>query len=560
MIRKFNLQRFILAIVLVSSVCWQVASANSGVLPEILNKEVQSNHYLPDYSYAGYRNGEAQVDTNDYQVIDVSKHNILANDGKDDSKALIALLATIRKNDVPTVLQFAPGRYIISSIIYFDRNHTVLRGAGSSEHGTEFYFPRPLIYAQDPAELAELREYLIALDKIQREKVNNIELPFTQWAWSGGFFWTRIEGLRVKKYLDKYDQEQRILATASRGKQGELRFEVNDASQLRTGEVVEIQWLNDKGESGPLLKEIYQDQDVYIGSHHWNFENLPLSRQQVRIALVEGNTVTISSPLLHRIAEDLLVKVVQWEHLHHIGFEDFRMTFAYASRIAHHVEQGFNGIYLTRLYNGWIDNVRITNADSGILAEEVANITINDVLTDGQKYAHYSVQMGGVHNVLVNNLEVLNKVEHPLSFNTFASKSVYKNSRVALEPVLDQHSGVNHQNLFDNIEVKITLDEPKREYPLFAGGGAKYWKPSHGGFNTFWNINVHFNNGHDSKEAVLLNGMKDGVAARLIGVRGNLPISIEYGPNPYIEASNKVLAYDSLYDYQLAKRLATLKR
>ncbi|MFC4700636.1 hypothetical protein ACFO4O_10730 [Glaciecola siphonariae] len=532
---------------------------NAGALaqkvhPKILNKELAQKHYLPDFSYAGYDNGNSSIDTSDYRVIDVGEHGILPNDTIDDSKALITLLEQLKNDEHPSVLQFAPGRYIISSIIYFDRNYTVLRGAGSGPGGTEFYFPRPLIYAPDPPELAELREYLTKLNKVQREKRNNIELPFTQWAWSGGYFWTRIKDQRVKKYLDKFDEPVRELAKPISATQGQFTVQVDTANTLSIGQVIEIQWLNDKGKDGPLIHELYKSEDVYVGSHHWNFANLPLSRQQVKITAIAGNTITLASPLLHDINNELSVKIVQWDHLHHIGFEHFTMTFAYAEPVAHHVEQGFNGIYLTRLFNGWVDDVRITNADSGILTEEVANLSINNVVTDGKKYAHYSVQMGGVHNVLVDNLQVKNKVEHPLSFNTFASKSVYRGAHVELDPILDQHSGVNHQNLFDNISVVVNLTDGSREYPLFAGGGAKYWKPSHGAYNTFWNINVHFNNGHDSTESVKLNGMNDGVAARVIGVRANLPITVEYGPNPYIEASNERLSYDSLYQYQLQQR------
>ena len=550
------------------AMCSSALSENIfGVSPKILEPSVQEQHFLPDFSYAGYKHGEQQPDISGYKVVDVSQHKIIADDGIDDSKALIALLDKLKGNDEPTILQFKPGRYIISSIIYFDRNYTVMRGAGAGAGGTEFYFPRPLIYAPPPPELKELREYLVKLDKIQREKRNNIYLPFTEWAWSGGYFWTRIEGVRVKKYLDEYDDDIKPLALVKSGVQGGFSFEVNHSKALKVGQIIEIQWLNDKGENGPLLSEIYQEQDVYIGSHHWNFANLPLSRQQVEITAVDGNTVSIRSPLLHNINQDLTVQVVKWEHLTHIGFEDFKISFAPATRIAHHVEQGFNAFYLTRLYNGWIDNVHIDEADSGVLMEEVANLNINNVVTSGTKHAHYSVQMGGVHNVLVENLKVLNKVEHPLSLNTFSTKSVYKNAYVAIDPVLDQHSGVNHQNLFDNITVEVTLDESSSSaqlsYPLFAGGGAKYWKPSHGAFNTFWNIQVNFANGHQSvlpnqDNSVLLNGMKDGVGARLIGVNANLPVSIEYAPEPYIEATNEVLNQQSLYEYQLKKRLLKL--
>ena len=546
--------------------CWLISnivcSAATGAeentqLPHILaDKKLKTQHYLPDFSFAGYANGERQPDTSAYQVINVAQHGMIADDGLDDSKALISLLATLKSQTKPVILQFNPGRYIISSIIFIERSNIVLRGAGSGTTGTEIYFPRPLIYTPPTQELAELREYLVKLNKVQKEKANNIELPYTEWAWSGGFFWTKISGQRVKKYLDEYDQAIESLTTATQGQQGVFNLQVHNASQLKVGQIIELQWYNTQGKNGPLLKELYQDKVTNIGSHHWQFTNLALARQQVEITAIKGSTVSINVPLLHNINNDGSVNIAPWQHLSEVGFEHMHLNFAFASPIAHHVEQGFNGIYLTRVYNSWVNDLQITNADSGILTEEIANVSITNVVTDGDKLAHYSVQMGGVHNVLVEGLEVKNKVAHPLSFNTFATRSVYLNCTIEQQPALDQHSGVNQQNLFDNIHAKVSLEKDTFSYPLFAGGGAGYWKPSHGAYNTFWNIQVHFENGHDLQQDIVLDGMKDGPLARLVGISANLPIKVEYGPDAYIEGVNHVFPkVPSLYHYQLNQRL-----
>src|SRR5690606_12990270 len=146
-------------------------------------------------------------------------------------------------------------------------------------------------------------------------------------------------------------------------------------------------------------------------------------------------------------------QMVTWNYLEEVGIEHFRITFPDTPRVAHHVEQGYNGIFLTRIFNSWVQDVVIHNAESGILTEEIANVTIKDIVTEGTNMAHYTVAMAAVHNVLVNNLKVYNNAVHPLSFNTFSTKNVYQNCEVFVNPVLDQHSGANHQNLFDNIMV-----------------------------------------------------------------------------------------------------------
>ena len=553
---KFSLKLCML--ICTSLVCLSAIATQPSDLPLILSdKKVQQQNFLPDFSYAGYANGMRQPDLKAHKLLNVADYQIIADDGLDDSKALIALLDQLTSDNEPVVLQFNPGRYIISSIIFIERNNIVLRGAGSGEHGTEIYFPRPLIYTKPTQELAELREYLIKLNKVQKEKANNIELPYTEWAWSGGFFWSKVPGQRVKKYLDEYDQAISSLSKAKEGTQGKFHFSVDTTKQHKIGQIIELQWYNAKGKNGPLLKELYHDKVNNIGSHHWQYTNLALARQQAEITAIKGNKITINVPLLHNINRDSDVNIAPWQHLSEIGFEHMHFNFAFATRIAHHVEQGFNGLYLTRVYNSWVDDLRFTNADSAILTEEIANVSISNVITDGDKYAHYSVQMGAVHNVLVQDLQVKNAVAHPLSFNTFSTRSVYLNCDIEQQPALDQHSGVNQQNLFDNIRAKVTLEQDSTSYPLFAGGGAGYWKPSHAAYNTFWNIQVNFQNGHNLHQSILLNGMKDGPLARLVGISANLPVKVEYGPDAYIEGENVV--YDnvpSLYRYQLEQRLS----
>lgn len=532
-------------------------------LPRILqDKRVMQAHYMPDYSYAGYHFGERKIpdQQDDVRVLNALDYGVVPDDLLDDSKALLRVMEAAHKSDEPVVVQLPPGHIILSEIIYIERSHLVLRGAGSGAGGTVIYCPRPMKYLSDPPALAELREYLIALDKRQREPKNNIDLPYSQYAWSGGMIWTRYPGVRTKAYLEKYDQPPTILTRLEAGKRGEHLLTVNSADRLREGDVVQIEWYNTEGEDGSLIRSMYDDANVKIGSHHWQYPSHSLVQQQVKITSIRGNRVTIKDPLLHDIRKPWQPAMVEWKHLEEVGIEHLRIEFPMAPNIAHHIEEGYNAIYLTRLFNGWVRDVSIGNADSGVLTEEVANVTVQNVETWGNKLAHYSVSMSGVHNVLVENLRVKNGVRHPLSFNTFSTRSVYRDCEVEIDPILDQHSGANHQNLFDHIVVHVAL-EGKHEYPLFAGGGAGYWKPSHGAYTTFWNVKVNLLDGFDHSKPVVLNGMTDGPSARLIGIHANRKIEIGYGPDAYIEAENVHLEQiPSLYKWQLAKRLGTDKK
>ena len=532
-----------------------IASLHSQEIPKIISdKQVSSQNFLPDFSYAGYHFGTSNIPEIKEKIISAADYGVIANDDIDDSKALLKAFKAANEVQGNVVLQLPAGKIMLSDILYIERSNFVLRGAGSGKEGTEIFCPRPLIYMKNQESLAELREYLTTTDKRQVEKENNIDLPFSQFAWSGGFIWTQVPKQRVKYYLDKYDTPQNILAKVVQGKRGENVFYVSDSKGLKVGDVVELEMFNKDGEKGEIIEALYKNSKVKIGSSHWKLPSLPLVRQQVEIEAISKNKVTIKTPLLIDVKPNYQALLVEWNHLTEVGIEHLRISFPDAPRVAHHLEPGFNGIFLTRIFNSWVTDVTINNADSGILTEEIANVTIKDIVTEGKNIAHYTVAMGGVHNVLVENLKVYNKAVHPLSFNTFSTKNVYENCEIFTDPDLDQHAGANHQNLFDNIKVHF---EPNTDntYPLFAGGGASYWKPSHGAYSTFWNITVAIS-GNNLNVPIELNGMEEGPFARIIGINGNRNFTVKYGPDAYIEFVNQSMKkIPSLYNYQLKKRL-----
>jgi len=516
--------------------------------------DIDDSKFVPDFSYAGYHNGIKKIPEKHGTVVQASTFSVLANDNLDDTSALQEAINEASKLEGPVTLQLPPGKLIISDILYIERDNFVLRGYGTGESGTEIYFPRPLMYSKDPEDLKELREYLIEFDKRQKEKENNIDLPFSQYAWSGGFIWTRVPGERVKPYLKKYDRPHEVLANVFEGKRGGKTLVVSEVQHLSVGDVVELQLFNKNGQEGQIIKELYKEQDLKIGGHHWNFPDLPLVRQQVKILSISDGKATINCPLTIDVKPEYKAQLVRWRHLKEVGIQDFSIRFPKSPRIAHHVEQGFNGIYLTRVYNSWVKNISIDNADSGVLTENIANVTIEDVITKGKNIAHYTVAMSGTYNVLAKGIKVYNKAVHPLSFNTLATKCVYLNCEVFKDPILDQHSGANHQNLFDNTTVHISPDE-EMTYPLFKGGGAGYWKPSHGAFSTFWNTKIKLLSDINSTGTIKLYGMKDGPFCRIIGINGDQNFNVEYQPMAMIKAVNEVFEkFPSLYDYQLTKR------
>ncbi len=513
-------------------------------------------HYLPDFSYAGYDFGSEIPNRTNATIIDVTAYGALPNDGIDDSKSVSKAMEVAHKTKGPVVVSFPEGRFVLRDVIRIERSHLTLRGAGMGDGGTELYFPMPLRLIDKSPVLNELRKYLTDNNKRQRTKALNIDLPFSEYSWSGGVIWIQKPGTRAVKYLEEFDKPITNLADIKQGKRGDLNLIVKRNKNLQVGDVLQIHWHNRQGENGKLIDAIYGKTDLKIGSRHWTSPARPLVKQTTKIISVDGNRVEIADPLLHDINEQLPANFASWEYIEEVGVEGFHIKFPQSDSYGHHLELGFNGVFLTSAFNSWIRDLKTTEAEAAIITENSASVTIDNVHTKGEKIAHYSIYLGGVHNFLVRDLHVFNRPIHSISVNTRATKGVYLRAQVYQLPKLDQHAGANHQNLFDSTTLHINAqrDEQGPFYHLWDGSGAKYWQPGHGQFNTTWNTKVVVQSGADYSETVRLIGAAEGPNARIVGVHGNRKFEVEYFPTPYYESINDIPSVPSLYEYQKSLR------
>ncbi|MGB5720155.1 MAG: hypothetical protein WBM34_05615 [Woeseiaceae bacterium] len=531
------------------------------LLPAILSDEtIRETTYLPDFSYAGYSNGVLDVPEATGIIVKADDFGAVANDGKDDSKAVLAAITHANSLAGPVILRFGSGRYRITEVLKIERSDFTLQGQGSGADGTTLYFPRPLNQVDKSRSLDELRKYIVQLDKRQKEPDLNLNEFFSEYSWSGGFIWIQKPGTRAAPYLEDYDPKIKKLADIASGARGETRIVVADNTGIKAGDIVQVQWINRTGPGAGIIKALYGSEYETAGSHHWTFPERPLVRQTSRVRSVEGSTVVLADPLLHDIDDATPAQVAHWDGLQHVGIEDLHIEFPVSPFFGHHMERGYNGVYFTSAFDSWARDIRITNADSGILSYNSANLTYRNIMTDGEREAHYAVHMGNVHNLLAENISILNPVRHSLTFNTQSTKCVYKNADVFVTPTLDQHAGANHQNLFDNVTLHMAAkrSEDGPVVPVFDGSGAGYWQPGHGGFNTTWNLRVVITSGAYADEVVTVLGLDEGPMARIVGLHGNREFKLDYRPAPYVESLNiRLSATPSLYDYQLGLRLGT---
>ncbi len=184
-------------------------------------------------------------------------------------------------------------------------------------------------------------------------------------------------------------------------------------------------------------------------------------------------------------------------------------------------------------------------------------MTISNIHSYGTRFGHYGIHLGSVHNFLVEDVKISNPTVHTFSMNTKSTKSVFLRGEAFTQPTLDQHAGANHQNLYDNMtfHIEAQRDEEGPYYDLWFGGGAGYWQPGHGRYNTTWNAKIFVESGADSNETVRILGQTEGPDARVIGIYGNRKFAVEHYPSPYIADINSKVSIPSLYEYQKQKRL-----
>ena len=532
--------------------------AQQAKLPKILSDPATAAaNPLPDFSYAGYGFGLAPIQADVGTIVEVTDHGAIPDDGLDDTKAVLRALAAANAVKGKVTLRFPKGRTQITEVLRIARSDIVLDGAGDGPGGSELWFPRPLKLIDQSHDYDELREYLVREKKQQVEPEHNIDYLFTEYSWAGGMIRVAPEGSRPVSYDASKDVRDPVLAAGVSGKQFTRALTVDDAAKLKAGDVVQLQWFSVDGPKSRILKSLYGDTDLPIGSHHWTSPNRPVVVQATRVAAVRGRTVTLGDPLLHDVRADQPAVIADWKHLSNVGIQNMRLQFPEAPAFGHHLEQGYNGIYLTGVFDGWISGLTIDRADSGILTDNAASLTISDITTTGDRRAHYSVHVGAVHNVLVKNLKVENPVIHPVSINTRSTRSVFLRAVVDRDAIIDQHSGSNHQNLFDAIEMHIDPEQGKDgwQYQLWVGGGAPYWKPGHGLYNTLWNAKLVMPGSVPADATVAITSGLEGPGERIVGLHANRKIRVSYTPAPYTEGTGQAVdAAPSLYEYQLARR------
>ncbi len=508
----------------------QTPAASGPVAPWTPQILTRTDEYLPDFSYAGYHFGERALPDLP-PTLEVTDFGARPDDDQDDTEALKKALAATLTAPGAVVLHLPKGRFVISDTLYLERSNLILQGSGSGPGGTTLFVSKPMAdMPRDPV-IQKIEDYLVKNDKLVDGK------PFSPFSWTGGVLWVRR----------KAEPAQAPLAQVLEGTRGAHVVRLDKALAVAPGSIVRLRWFNRGGDDSPLLRHIYGLERVPFGPRLSDPKGEAIATEEATVKAVHGAELTLVQPLLHDIRPGWTVDVVDPELMQEVGIEHLALEFAEQPYAGHHLERGFNGIYLTGLAHSFVRDVRVKNADSALLSDDCTNLTLSHIAVGG-RLGHYGVHLGDVFDVLLQDFKIENENFHSVSFNTKSRNNVATHGAI-YRPSLDQHRGANHQNLFDDLSTR----EDRAKSTLFEHGGADYWGPTHGAFNTFWNIDIEFKSA--PALAMYLGKIDDAGPARIVGLTSNAKLAFDYA-HAYIEGLGVPgISVASLYDFQLARRL-----
>lgn len=399
---------------------------------------------LPDFSYAGYRNGDRPIP--DYPVrATVTEFGARGDDDVDDTAAFQAALAKTEAGAIAV----PPGRYILSGILRITRSGVVLRGAGTGK--TTLFFSKPL-------EDIEPNSGATTSGRVT-----------SNYSWSGGLI--TIQGKL---------QSDVLTPITSGVLRGTRELTVENASRLKVGQTVEV-FQTDTADN-TLAKHLYMDDAGDISQ----LKGKTRTSLVTRITAIEGNQVKIQRWLRCDLRPEWKPVLRAFEPtVHDSGVEDLTMEFPVTPYEGHFTERGFNPLAFNGVAHCWGRRLKFINPDSGPMVSGAFN-TVSDVVSEsvrppdtGGQQGHHGIYMSGMGDHLFTRFDLRMRFVHDISVSQCAGVVVSEGRGEDL--CFDHHKRAPYEILFTDIDIG------KGTRPWKSGGGAGLGKHAAARV-TFWNV------------------------------------------------------------------------
>lgn len=437
---------------------------------------------LPDFSYAGYHWGERPLP--DHPVtFNVTDFGATGQDMNDDTRAFQAALDEAHARSGPVTLGIPAGVYHLSGVLLLERDSLVLRGSGPGS--TTIYIEKPLGALDMPPGFTRPTD----TELVRGRAVS----PFTQ---AGGIIWSRTPDEST------YDQSTSILGFSRGG----------HAIQIAEPELV----------AAPGEAHIV-----------WGRENL----LQVSITGKEGNVIYTKAPLPMGLADAPEARLLPINQLTEIGIEHLTIEFEPVPYGGHQLEDGYNAVYLTGVRHGWVRNVEIINSDAGVIVEDAAHVTLEDIRIKGRE-SHIGIELIDSWHNLTRRIQMDSDAIHPIGILGASGYNVMHESR--FDHIFDISS--SHPNLFDNLVMQP------------ADASRDLWITDDPTGMVLWHTDIRYVRNTTLRLPAYTGEL--GSEAVVVGLSSSVPIRFQTHHGTHLEGINRSgISAPSLYDIQLRRRL-----
>jgi hypothetical protein len=400
---------------------------------------------LPDFSFAGYQAGNTAIPLVPVTT-NVKDFGATGDGTTDDTQAFQRAIAATEHGTL-----FVPaGRYKITDRLKITNSNFVLRGAG--EGHTVLFFAPPL----------------------------------------GAILERAPDGGQALLTVRGEQQGKKLATVVGAAERGEYTLQLSSTAGIAPGQMIRLRMTNPPDNS--LGCALYANQGC-LNAQRQQWAHGEIVDWAVEVQEVRGNTITLVRPLRLDVRREWEPSI--WQHrpsVQEVGIEQLTIAFPNAQYEGHGTGAGYYAIVLSQVFNAWIRQVTIVDADRGIEIVRGGYNTIAHVTlaTNWRQAAanptgegttgHYGFHLHALtQDNLVTESEIQTTFDHNMAVATFANGNVYS-GMLSQSGRLDYHGAAPYENLY----TELVLTEDAGD--LLQSGGNNGDEPNAGARSTLWNI------------------------------------------------------------------------
>ena len=482
---------------------------------------------LPNYSYAGYKLGTAEIPTITGPIFDITHYGAIANDGLSDATAIRAAIAAAESAGGGVVF-FPRGEFTVKTDAGDDQSiritgsNIVLRGSGSEPGGTVINMKQ--VMAQEPT-MTQMHQ-ANPMFKFEPTYEGTVKMNITEDTDKGSNYITVDVPSRLwlsrSKIVPKF-----VRMEMAANKDANALYLDGKTSGLRK------QWkdINEKGVTGKEFHEIDR---------------------------IEGNKIYFKDAFINDIKAAHNWTVMGYHMMEESGFEDIHFKGNFNETFVHHKDYkhdvGWNALGFTNTAHCWLRRSRFSNVSYvAMLGHSYANSLIQ-ILVDG-KQGHGLMAAGGSSRILMGLIwdNGPNGQFHGVDVSGGTTGTVIWRIDATKGGGMDIHGSSPRSNLYDLY----------KGFDVTNNGGNSAKLPNHLGGLTLWNhsrVTGPARTNYDFWQDCGRNEYCNTAAVAnpvVVGYHGSVRTTFKQASLKYEESNGTKVFPESLYEAQVAHRVGS---